>query len=367
MRPGISATVLSARTPRRVGAVLAGLVLALGLGAIRVGSPAQAASPSPELLARSVQEPVGTKLQQGVLARSAEDWRGGPITTSTGDTVTVYVSDTYPPDQVTQQYWAEFLAHLTHGPELSTVKLYVAPFAEVSSLCGPQALGCYQDDEIVAIGEPYVDGTTPEEIVRHEYGHHIAFSRTNPPWVAVDWGPKYWASSENVCSKVSRQLAYPGNESDHYELNPGEAWAETYRLLDEQKAGITTGSWQIVSPSFYPSDAQLQAAEKDVDTPWGAAQTHRYSRVFTARTKKVWTIRLATPLDGTVGVSVLLPKRSQSTVALTTGDGRVLARGVRSGARTRRISSTVCGQRSLSVRVTPNGPPGTVSVVTTTP
>src|SRR5262249_61741600 len=112
--------------------------------------------------ARSVEEPVGTELRQAVLARSAQDWRGGPTVASTGDTVTVYVSDTYPADQVTPQYWADFLAHLTHGPELSTVKLYIAPFDEVTAMCGPQALGCYQDDEIVAIGEPYLDRTSPQ-------------------------------------------------------------------------------------------------------------------------------------------------------------------------------------------------------------
>lgn len=360
--------MLSATSRRRVAVVLAGAVLAVLVGAIGTEPAARAAFPSPTLLARTIQEPVGTKLRRDLLASSPQSWHGGPITTSTGETVTVFVSDTYTPDQVTPQYWAEFLAHLTHGQELSTVKLYIAPFAEVTSLCGPQALGCYQDDEIVAIGEPYVDGTTPEEIVRHEYGHHIAFSRSNPPWVAVDWGPKYWASAENVCSKVNQHLAYPGNESDHYQLNPGEAWAETYRLMDEQKAGITTGSWQIVAPSFYPADAQIQAAEKDVVSPWTAGQTYRYRKVFAPRTPKVWKIRVATPLDGTIGVSVLFPTRSQSTVVLTSPDGRtVLGKAVRSGARTRRISSTVCGQRSVVVRVTEKGPSGPVSVVATTP
>ncbi|HET7744076.1 MAG TPA: hypothetical protein VFK76_04980, partial [Gaiellaceae bacterium] len=161
---------------------------------------------------------------------------------------------------------------------------------------------------------------------------------------------------------------YPGNESDHYQLNPGEAWAETYRLMDEQKAGITTGSWQIVAPSFYPADTQIQAAEKDVVSPWTAGQTYRYRKVFAPRTPKVWKIRVATPLDGTIGVSVLFPTRSQSTVVLTSPDGRtVLGKAVRSGARTRRISSTVCGQRSVVVRVTEKGPSGPVSVVATTP
>jgi len=360
--------VFSARSRRRAAVVLAGALLAILVGTVDVGHPARVASSSPTLLARTIQEPVGTKLRRDVLARTTQSWNGGTITTSTGDTVTVFVSDTYSPDQVTPQYWAEFLTHLTHGPELSTVKLYIAPFAQVTTMCGAQALGCYGDDEIVSIGDPYVDGTTPEEIVRHEYGHHIAFSRSNPPWVAVDWGPKFWASSENVCSKATQHLAFPGDEGEHYQLNPGEAWAETYRLMDERKAGITTGSWEIVAPSFFPGDAQLQAAEKDVLSPWTTPQSHRYRKVFGARTKKVWTIPVATPLDGTIAVSAILPKGSQSQVVLTSADGRkVLAKAVRSGARSRRISSTVCGQRSFAVRVTEKGPLGAVSVVTTNP
>ena len=358
----------SARSRRPVGAVLAGALLAFLVGAVTFGSTAHAASTNPVLVSRSIEEPVGTKLRRGVLARSAESWTGGPITASTGETVTVFVSDTYTPDQVTPQYWAEFLAHLTHGTELSTLKVYIAPFAEVSSMCGPQALGCYGDDELVAIGEPYLDGTTPEEVVRHEYGHHIAFSRSNPPWEAIDWGPKLWASSENVCSKVTQRQAFPGDEGEHYQLNPGEAWAETYRLMDERKAGITTASWQIVSPSFYPGEAQLQAAEKDVVSPWTTAQTRRYQRVFRARTKKVWTIPISTPLDGTIAVSALVPKGSQDQVVLSSANGRkVLQKAVRSGTRTMSLSSTVCGQRTLAVRVTQKGAIGRVSVVMSTP
>jgi hypothetical protein len=45
----------------------------------------------------------------------------------------------------------------------------------------------------------------------------------------------------------------------------------------------------------------------------------------------------------------------------------VLRRGSATGARERRITSTVCGQRSLFVRVTQKGKPGPVTVVATTP
>jgi hypothetical protein len=358
------------RFPRPLGAALAVVLPALVFGVVTLGPAAQAASPAaaPSFVPSSLDEPPGTALQRDLLAQSTQSWHGGPITASTGDTVTVYVSDTYTPDEVTPEYWAEFLAHLTHGPELANLKVYIAPIDEVSNLCGPQALGCYGDDELVAIGEPYIDGTTPEEVVRHEYGHHVAFNRANPPWSSVDWGPKRWASSENVCAKVGQQLAYPGDEGDHYALNPGEAWAETYRLMDEKRAGITTGSWQIVAPSFYPTDTQLQAATDDVLTPWAAPPARTYRKVFATKTKTVWTIPLTTPLDGTFGASVVVPKGSVDQVVLTTANGRtVLARATRTGVRTMKLSSTVCGQRSLSVRVTRKGASGAVSVTTSTP
>jgi hypothetical protein len=361
--------VASVRAPWSLGAVFTVALVGLVVAAVTLGASARAGSPTSSFLStRAIEEPVGTKLHRSLLAQSAEAWSGGPITASTGDTVQVYISDSYTPDQVSQQYWAEFLAHLTHGPELASVQLYVAPYAEVSSLCGPQALGCYGNDRIVSIGEPYVDGTTPEEIVRHEYGHHIAFNRSNPPWAAVEWGPKLWASAENVCSKVGQSLAYPGDEGDHYQLNPGEAWAETYRLLDEQRAGITTGGWQIVAPSFYPAAAELQAAQNDVLAPWTAPQTRTFRKVFGVKTRKVWTIPFATPLDGTLGISVLLPRASSSQVLLVSADGKkVLERAVRAGARTRRISATVCGERTVAVRVVQKGPLGPVSVVTSSP
>ena len=359
---------MSARLQRSLGAVLAVVVLSLLVGAVRSGSTAQAAAPGPMVFSRTIEEPVGTELRSNLLTRSQESWRGGPITTSTGETVTVYVSDSFPVDEVTPESWAEFLAHLTHGPELSRLTLYIAPLDEVSADCGPQALGCYGDNKIVAIGEPYVDGTTPEEIVRHEYGHHVAFNRSNPPWVAVDWGPKLWASAENVCAKVGQSQAYPGDEGDHYELNPGEAWAETYRLMDEQKAGITTGSWQIVSQSFYPNAAELQAAQTDVLAPWTAGQTRTYVRVFGKKTRKVWLIPLSTPLDGTLNVSIRVPNGSFDTAALVAADrSTVLKRSSWSGARLQKIAATVCGQRSLFVRVTQKGPLGRVSVTTSTP
>ena len=151
------------------------------------------------------------------------------------------VSDSFAVDAVTPEAWAEFLVKLVHGPELAQLTTYIAPLSEIRSVCGLGALGCYSRNRSLAVGEVLPDGTTPEEVVRHEYGHHIALYRSNSPWRAIDWGPKHWASSAGICAREARSEVFPGDEGDRYHLNPGEAWAETYRLMDERKAGITTG------------------------------------------------------------------------------------------------------------------------------
>ena len=53
------------------------------------------------------------------LARAEATFHGGPIVASTGETVDVRVSDALPAETATPEGWAEFLAGLIHGPELS--------------------------------------------------------------------------------------------------------------------------------------------------------------------------------------------------------------------------------------------------------
>jgi hypothetical protein len=306
-------------------------------------------------------------LRASRLAQAGVTYRGGPITTSTGETVDVRVSDTLPLETSTPEGWAEFLTELTHGREIAELTTYIATFEEVQDICGSRALGCYGNDQMVAPGELAAD-ISPEEIVRHEYGHHIAAHRVNAPWSALDWGPKRWASAANVCVKVSRREAFPGDQGSNYARNPGEAWAETYRLMDERKAGITTATWQIVAPSFYPSEAALVAAEQDVVAPWTASRTTRSTRVFGKRTPKVWWIPLATALDGDLRISATMPNGVNAEVALVAPNRRtVLGRAQWVGQRLKHLESQVCGQRSLFVRVTQKGALGRVRLSVTTP
>jgi len=351
---------------RRLAVLLSGALL-VGALAAAAASGVGAATSSSSTYARALASDVDAPLRASRLARSAQTFRGGPITTSTGETVDVRISDLLPAETSTPEGWAEFLTGLTHGTEISRLTTYIVSFAEVQEICGSRALGCYSGNQLVAPGEIAVD-ISPEEVVRHEYGHHVAYHRLNAPWVAVEWGPKRWASAANVCARVSRQEAYPGDQGSNYARNPGEAWAETYRLMDERKVGITTATWPIIAPSFYPSEAALQAAEQDVLSPWTTQRTTLSTRVFRKRTPKVWWIPLATFLDGDLRISATVPNGGTAEVALVGADRRtVIRRAQWVGQRVKRLEGSVCGQRTLFVRVTQKGALGRVRVSVTTP
>lgn len=352
---------MAKRLPRRLAVLLSGVLLAGALGF--------AAAEQPPLIAASHARAfdLDVPLRANRLAQAAPSFRGGPTTTSTGEVVDVRVSDSLPAETATPEGWAEFLTRLTHGPEITRLTTFVVSFAEVQEICGSRALGCYGGNRMVVPGE-LVSDISPEEVVRHEYGHHVAFNRTNAPWVAVDWGPKRWASAANICTKVTRREAYPGDEGSNYARNPGEAWAETYRLMDERKAGITTATWPIIAPSFYPDEAALQAAEADVLSPWLAPRTTVSTRVFGKRSAGVWWIRLATSLDGDLRVSATLPGDGTHEIALVGADRRtVLKRAQWVGQRVKQLDASICGQRTLFVRVTQKGAPGRVRVSVRTP
>ncbi|HXG77136.1 MAG TPA: hypothetical protein VNJ53_11240 [Gaiellaceae bacterium] len=349
---------------------LVGLVLAGAAGAAEL-LVAHVPGPGPDAARAAFQAtPAGrtTALVPARLARAAIAWRGGPITTTSGEVVTVRVSDTLPVESTTPEAWAEFLSRLTHGSELALLSAYLAPLDEVQDICGQDAIGCYAPNRMVSIAETLPDGTTAEDVVRHEYGHHVAFHRLNAPWRAIDWGPKRWASAAGVCGRVQRREAFPGNQGGSYAQNPGEAWAEVYRLMDERKAGLTTGRWPIIAPSFYPDEAALSAAERDVLEPWTAGAVSSFQRVFARAERRAWTIRLATPLDGDLRVTVSLPRGAEHEVALLSGDRRtVLRRAQWIGQRAKRATATVCGQRTLFLRIAPRGAAGRVAVTVTTP
>jgi hypothetical protein len=293
----------------------------------------------------------------GAQRLAAASWWGGPHTASTGETVVVYLSESYPRDTALGQRWADFFAGLIHDDELRSMQAYVAPLAEVQEICGPRTLGCYGGGRVLTIGEP-AHGVTAEAVAAHEYGHHVASTRSNPPWRADSWGPKRWASQANICARAAGGTAFPGDEGARYELNPGEGFAEVYRVLNETRKGATSFEWPVVDPSFLPDAPALEAAEADVVHPWTQPSTTTYAGRFAGR-RRSWSLRIATPLDGELQATLRLRGGAGHEVILLAADGRtVLARGLWSASGQKTVEHTICGQRAVVVRVVRHGSAG---------
>jgi hypothetical protein len=280
-----------------------------------------------------------------LLPASALAWGGTyPTGDTLGTSVHVDVSDAYPVDPTLPQAWATFLGTLVHGPELASLTLKLAPIDEVEHVCGPQALACYDPDTstIEASPEDQLGEPPAREVVTHEYGHHIANNRNDAPWSAEDYGTKRWATYEHICSRVEAGSASPGAEGDAYMQNPGEAFAETYRVLNLRKEGQSSIGWSVVDLSFYPDDTALSLLEQDVTSPWTGPTTRHVHGSFGFGSQR--TIAISTPLDGSLAVRLHAPTSSTMRLALYAGT-KLVARASRS------IAYRVCGSRALTLKV----------------
>jgi hypothetical protein len=345
-------------------------LLALGVAAgAAVGSPAgvrQAARFRPSGLLSgpaAFHDTILTGSRRLQAARRTGEW-GGSVTASDGEVLQLFVSDTYPVDPTVTQSLADFMVQLYHGDELAKAVIYVAPLDQVQSICGSGTGGCYNpaSSTIIVPGETLPDGTTKETILVHELGHNLARNRLNPPWPTVDWGTKRWATAEGICAQTAAGTAYPGDEGANYTLNPGEAFAENYRILNFQKQAWP--NWSVLAPiivdkSFYPTDAELEALKEDVLTPWTAPTVASWSgRVVNA--KRATQHLLETPLDGSFSVKLVRAPAGASITLVDPQSRKVVARGLR------RASTVVCGQRSL-VLVVRAAKPGVFSATYAAP
>ena len=334
-----------ARRLRWALGVAAGAVLALGAGTASAAPAERAGSAA----APTLRDTIVRESSRALLARAAAGVWGGAYTTSTGETVRVFSSDAYAADTSFNQTRAEAIVHLPHGSEVGTVTAFFLTFAEMQSVCGGQALACYspRDQELYALGEDAPDGTSAASILAHEYGHHLARNRLNPPWQAIDYGTKRWASTLGICPKVRSGEVFP-SDPFRYELDPAEGFAEAYRVLTEIRSGRQPEWWGIVDELFFPDAAALAAIERDVAVPWTAnATVPRSGRVTAAGAARTRTFTVATPLDGLVRVTVRPPARSALKLTVSAGS-TVLARGA---AAVPTVQTTVCGQRAITVRV----------------
>jgi len=319
-------------------------VIAGGSGIILLTAPAAAGRSTSALEPPNRQEiavgpavipdaplPAGRRFAAAADAPPPGFW-GGTYTTSTGEQVTVYASDRYTVDQSLTQKWANFLGSLVHGSELSSVQLLLAPLSQVEQICGTaDVLGCYGENTIVASPDD-TSGISAEAVITHEYGHHVAENRQNPPWQTVDYGTKRWASYEQVCKKTQAGELFPGSESPpDYELNPGEAFAETYRVLNERELGLPEAPWEIVDQSLYPDATALALLKQDVLQPWTSNRTTTLRGVFLRKGRSAKSFRVTAAYDGTLTASV----RGATGMRLTLNLHQ----------------TTVCGNRTFTLRV----------------
>jgi hypothetical protein len=332
-------------------ALLVALVLAAAVNAQaarpRLEPPAVAALTPGSAASLRVRQPNGRRL-------AAVSWWGRTYDVTGGEAVKVFVSTAYPEDDAVAQAWADFFASLIHGHELGLLTAYISPLAEVQEICGADALGCYGANRLVMPGDSS-GGIAAASIATHEYGHHVANNRLNPPWRAIDWGTKRWASSMNVCTRAAQGTAFPGDEGSAYMLNPGEAFAESYRVLNERERGLSF-TWPIVDPSFIPDAGALQALREDVLNPW-SGETTRTIRMRFAPGRRLWTLTLATPFDGRLTATA----RGSIDLQLADGD-RNLARGAWTTSGVKRLEYQACGRRSVQLRVVRAGGPRTITL-----
>jgi hypothetical protein len=248
-------------------------------------------------------------------------WWGGPSVASTGETVTVYLSDAFPQDSSARATWVDFFAWLEHGSELSSLTVYVALLSEVKQYCGPEAGGCYSPARKVLVIPGDLDPGVNFDIAAHEYGHHIAANRRNDPWDANGYGPKRWATYVGVCSRVAAGTAFPGDEGAHYTLNAGEAFAEAYRALQEGRGAYPWARLPLVVDAIFAPDAGSEsAALADVQQPWNGPTSTTWDGRFTAPTVS---------LNATIGQTVSLKTAGAAPVkALARGPYAVVVRDV---------------------------------------
>jgi hypothetical protein len=330
----------------------------LALAGIGAATPAQAALRATRLdPARLGRE--GAAIRDRVVSRRIWNLKaGGAIPNSfdaryplgNGQFVRVILSEAYEPDPAVPESIASFVATLLHGGEVDGVTIFMATPETLRLACGLGADGCFNELEnlILMPGVPPATGISLEEILAHEYGHALANGRSNYPFPTLLFGTKRWATYEHVCERVFRSVGSPEQPGIPYRQVPGEAFADTYRILN----GGNPALW-VFDRMYFPTPTSLRLVRADVLDPWAQRPPVLLRGSFPADRPDIRSrrFRLLAPLDGVLRIQVTAPPGSDFDLELRTpGVSFPVARGITRG-RVDRIAAIICGTRSFSLLV----------------
>jgi hypothetical protein len=294
-----------------------------------------------------------------------------PVNDGEGRTVAIAVSPLCNPatcNSADPQRIADFLGTLVHRDEISSLTVELVPSSEISNRCGFGAGACYfpADRRMLINGSDTTgsDGATREFVVAHEYGHHVARHRINPPFgSAIDWGTKRWATYERICQGARRGAYFPGDEGQHYFQNPGEAFAEAFAFNRFRRAPVRW-AW---SESLEPGRASFRALRADTLVPWRHRSRFVLAGTVGDRIGSTEVKRFRTPLDGLLSVRLSGSPGSGLDLLLRDRKGRLLATSRRVGVG-EQVNFVVCGQARMRAVVQRAGPgPGAFRLVVRRP
>ena len=341
------------------GAVLALVAPGAGAATRAPASPVLFDVPSPSVPMRDVvlRTPSATASRSLATASGrrypVNDGRGRSVEINVTDACRVTCSAANP------QQLANFLGTTAHGDEMNILRIDVVTPSpgEMDVICGANVLACYfaAQDRIVLAGENEArGGLTQTFLLAHEYGHHLANHRLNPPFrPTIYYGTKRWASLERVCQGARQGRYTPGaTDEDGYWTNPGEAFAESFAFARFPRSPV---QWEWVE-SLRPNAAAFAAIRRDALRPWT-----RRARISVRDELRggagVAVHRVRTPLDGVLTLRLAGPRGSDFDLLLRDAAGRTLRSSERAGPN-ERLTFLVCGQARFRAVVKRDKGPG---------